>query len=176
MLRFFIEVDAVDPLSMANNALRIAKEVEDSNGCKLDNVWILFDKDDFPPENFNNAIYKMHSLSYGQTKFRALWSNQCFELWLLLNFINMQSAINREEYIDKLAVYLHDKYKKNDKDIFNKIMQNGGDITKAINYAKMLTSLQNVPASNDPATTVYEFFEHFSKYLGIDKWSNCGDI
>ncbi len=167
LLRFFIEVDAVDPMNMANNVLATATVVERENNLKMDHVWVLFDKDDFPHENFNNAIGKIHSLSNVHTKYHALWSNQCFELWLLLNFINMQSAINREAYIEKLESYLQEKYKKNDKEIFGKVTLKGGNIVKAVTYAKALINENITPANNDPATKVYEFFEYFQNYLGL---------
>ena len=123
---------------------------------------------DFPDENFNNAINKIHSLSTKSVTFYALWSNECFELWLLLNFINMHSAISREEYIVKLEKYLQEKYRKNDKNIFGKIMLKNGSIEKAISYAKSLIDIENkTPSNNNPATNVYRFFEHYSKYLRI---------
>lgn len=169
LLQFYIVVDAVDPMSMANNALNITQKVEKENRCQIDHVWVVFDKDDFPNENFNNAISLISSLKYKTTKFHSLWSNQCFELWLLLHFINMQSAINREAYITKLEKYIKEKYMKNDKTIFGKIVVKNGDVKKAITYAKSLINNGIPPANNDPATKVYEFFEHFSKYLNL--WS-----
>ena len=56
---------------------------------------------------------------------------------------------------------------QNDKNIFRKIALKGGNIVKAIDYAKALIDETLSPASNDPATTVYEFFDHFRKYLGL---------
>ncbi len=167
LLRFFIIVDAVDPLNMAKNVSAITAEVQQQNNCIMNNVWVLFDKDDFLPENFNNAISKIYSLSDNSTKFHALWSNQCFELWLLLNFINLQSSIDREDYIDKLNKYLKVKYKKNDKNIFKNVMNSGGNIEKAIAYSKALINESITPSNNDPATKVYEFFEYFNKYLNL---------
>ncbi len=142
LLRFFIEVDAVDPMNMAKRVRLKTDSIEKNKGCKIHNVWVLFDKDDFPDENFNNAINKIHSLSTKSVTFYALWSNECFELWLLLNFINMHSAISREEYIVKLEKYLQEKYRKNDKNIFGKIMLKNGSIEKAISYAKSLIDIE----------------------------------
>ena len=81
----------------------------------------------------------------------------------------MQSAINRSAYIEKLEVYLKEKYNKNDELIFEKVNLKGGNIVKAMRYAKALTEKDVSPARNDPATKIYEFFEHFEKYLGL--WS-----
>ena len=167
LLKFINEVDAVDPMGMANNLAEKIAEIKNVYGRKPDHVWVLFDKDDFPDTNFNNAISKIQGLSDEETKCHALWSNECFELWLLLNFINLQSAIDRQGYIDKLEKYLHEKYNKNDKYIFEKIIKSGGDIDRAIINAKHLISETLSPAKNNPATKVYEFFEYYKTYLGI---------
>ena len=95
-----------------NNVSDITENVAKKENCKIQHVQVLFDKDNFKPDNFNNAIAKVKCLTNSTTTYHALWSNQCFELWLLLNFINMQSAINKEAYIEKLEVYLKEKYKK----------------------------------------------------------------
>ena len=167
LLKFYIEVDAVDPMNMANNVLVKTRTIEKKNNCKIDHVWLLFDKDDFSHENFNNAINKIQNTTNEQTKYHALWSNQCFELWLLLNFINLTASISRKAYIQKLEKYLQEHYEKNDKDIFDKVLAKGGNLLKAVENAKSLLDDKKTPANNDPATKVYEFFEHFEKYLGL---------
>ena len=167
LVEFFYVVDPVDPLNMANKVELRTENAEKKYNCHMDHVWILFDKDDFTSDNFNNAISKIESIEKDDTKFHVLWSNQCFELWLLLNFINMHSSINRTAYIDKIENYLQEKYNKNDTLIFEKINFKGGNVLKAIRYAKALVDKEVSPAKNDPATKVYEFFEHFKKYLNL---------
>lgn len=167
LIEFYYAVDAVDPLNMAKNVEARTKKAEKENLCRIDHVWVLFDKDDFTSDNFNNAINKIQNIEKKDTLFHVLWSNQCFELWLLLNFINMQSSIKRDKYIDKLEIYLQEEYVKNDKLIFEKINIKGGNIVKAVRYAKALINTNITPANNDPATKIYEFFEHFRKYLNL---------
>ena len=154
-------------MNMANNVERRTLKAERDNNCHIDHVWVLFDKDDFTQENFNNAISKIESVEKNETTFHVLWSNQCYELWLLLNFCNMQSAIDRSAYIDKLELYLKEKYNKSDELIFEKINLKGGNILKAIRFAKALVDESISPAKNDPATKIYEFFDHFRKYLNL---------
>ena len=163
---FDVVVDSVDPLNMAYNAQSIVSKIEKENRIKLNHVWVVFDKDDFPNDNFDNTIMKLNSMSSDNIKYHALWSNKCFELWLLLNFVRNQAAISVSEYMTKLSEYLGEKYKKNDKDIFNKIIAKRGRISTAIRYAKSLIG-NSAPSANDPATTVYEFFEFYIKYLNI---------
>ena len=167
LVEFCYAVDPVDPMNMANKVKKRTLKAERDNNCHIDHVWVLFDKDDFTQENFNNAISKIESIEKNETTFHVLWSNQCYELWLLLNFCNMQSAIDRSSYIEKLELYLKEKYSKSDKLIFEKINLKGGNILKAIRFAKALVDESLSPAKNDPATKIYEFFEHFNKYLNL---------
>ena len=62
---------------------------------------------------------------------------------------------------------MQEHYEKNDKDIFDKVLAKGGNLLKAVENAKSLLDDKKTPANNDPATKVYEFFEHFEKYLGL---------
>lgn len=167
LVSFIVDVDAVDPFNMAKNAEEKVKKIERDQNLIVDYVWILFDKDDFPDENFNNAINKINSLSNSNKKYFALWSNSCFELWLLLNFMYLQSDVTREEYYLKLSECLKEKYKKNDSEIFGKILLKNGNIKQAIENAKKLVDNSLSPSKNAPATTVFKFFDFYSKYLKL---------
>ena len=70
--------------------------------------WVVFDKDDFD-EHFDNAINK--ALGKG---LNVAYSNESFELWLLLHFDLLTSAIGRKDYINKLTDNLK-KLTKNNK-------------------------------------------------------------
>ena len=167
LVSFIVDVDAVDPFNMAKNAEEKVKKIERDQNLIVDYVWILFDKDDFPDENFNNAINKINSLSNSNKKYFALWSNSCFELWLLLNFMYLQSDIARSEYFDKLSECLNEKYKKNDSEIFGKILLKKGNLKQAIINANRLLDNNLSPSKNVPATTVSKFFEFYNKYLKL---------
>lgn len=164
---FLIVPDPSDPLTMANNAVNLTTSIEREQNIIFNHVWIVFDKDDFPAENFNNAIKKITALSSTDKEYHPLWSNQCIELWFLLHFIDMHSSISRRDYVQKLEQYLCEKYKKNDLHIFGKIIYKRGRVAMAVRYAKNLIKDNITPSQNDPATKVYEFFEFYSKYLGI---------
>ncbi|WP_252234833.1 RloB family protein [Clostridium sp. ZS1] len=101
------------------------------------------------------------------------WSNESFELWLLLHFQNLNAAIHRDDYIDKLNTHFKNKnlnngkYDKNIRDIF--------DITfPYINVAiKRSNSLiedhknNNVfsPNKMNPATRVQDLVSELIKYI-----------
>lgn len=61
----------------------------------FDYVWVVFDKDD--NADFNEAIEMAE-----RAGFRCAWSNESFELWFCLHFIDLVSAISRKHYIEIL--------------------------------------------------------------------------
>ena len=63
----------------------------------VDECWVVFDKDDFN-KDFNNAINKAKT-----NGLKVAYSNEAFELWFLLHFNFMNSAIRREDYNTKLT-------------------------------------------------------------------------
>lgn len=67
-----------------------------------DEVWIVFDKDDFPNDNFDNAIFRAEA---HDTK--VAWSNQAFEYWLILHFDDHQGVgLHRKDYDELINKYL----------------------------------------------------------------------
>ena len=77
-------------------------EKEAAQNGPFDQVWVVFDKDDFPAANFDNAIFKAEHLGFG-----VAYSNQAFEYWLVLHFEDHQGgAMHRDDYHEKLNTYL----------------------------------------------------------------------
>lgn len=68
---------------------RAVKDVARSNNV-YKHVWLVFDKDDFPPENFDRTAELCASESTDETRYHPIWSNQCIELWFLLHFMFLQ--------------------------------------------------------------------------------------
>ncbi len=172
-VNFDCVADAVDPLQMAT-------KVEDryllsKNDVKpYNHIWIVFDKDDFGKDNFDNAINKIRKLNnkYDRknesVQFHSLWSNECIELWFLLHFCYLNTAIGREAYFEKLGTFIG-KYKKNDEGIAGKLLLHNGQLSKAISNAEKLlvNNKNNTPANSNPATNVVEFFNFYKNYLGL---------
>ena len=80
---------------------RAVKDVARSNNV-YKHVWLVFDKDDFPPENFDRTAELCASESTDETRYHPIWSNQCIELWFLLHFMFLQADLHRDEYWPKL--------------------------------------------------------------------------
>ena len=79
--------------------------------CKVDcggwdryeRFWLVYDKDDFPYDNFDNTQFSAEKRK--GSKIRVAWSNECIELWFLLHFQEYVSNNGREQYIKKLNEY-----------------------------------------------------------------------
>ena len=49
---------------------------------------VRYDKDSFPPEDFNGVEQRARQLSRENSdlQYHAAWSNECIEFWFLLQF------------------------------------------------------------------------------------------
>ncbi len=92
---------------LVEETLSIKNDLELRNSMQFDRVWVVFDKDDF--EDFNEAIMKAKKLG-----FECAWSNEAFELWYILHFTYLDTAINRDAYIKKLSEAFRKKMGDND--------------------------------------------------------------
>ena len=68
----------------------------------FDEIWVVFDLDDFKEDDFDNAIY----MANGMNRCHAAWSNECFEYWYLLHFDKYVSAMKRKTIFDKLETLI----------------------------------------------------------------------
>lgn len=133
---------------------------------KFDQVWAVFDKDDFPDVNFNNAIKKASS-----NNIHCAWSNEAFELWFLLHFQFVNNKMNRYDYesflereIQKASGNQKYKYFKKDPETYS-ILKNFGNQNQAIEWAKSLEKCfsDNKFATHNPCTQVYKLVENLIK-------------
>ena len=60
-------------------------------GLPYAKIFVLFDKDSFTANQFNNAIKMAISRGY-----IPIWSNECFELWYIIHSDYLHSDIGRE--------------------------------------------------------------------------------
>lgn len=77
--RNVIEIDiqgvGKNPSKLVNKAKQLQEQEE------YDQVWCVFDRDSWAPEDFNNAIQNAIKLG-----FNVAYSNEAFELWYVLHF------------------------------------------------------------------------------------------
>ena len=124
--------------------------------------WVVFDKDDFPENDFNSAI-----LSARQNGFEVAYSNQAFEFWFLLHFNLYQGALHRSRYEKMLSTLLGFAYTKKSgvsSKMFNALFLKQ---EQAINHAKTIMKQfdGNNPAQQESSTTVYRLVEELNNFL-----------
>ena len=156
--------------SLVNRAIQIA------NSESYDQVWCVFDKDDFNDIDFNNAIEIADANNFG-----VAYSNQAFEYWLILHFDDHQGGgMHRKDYDDKLNMLLKEysltydgKNSKIISEEFFELLDGIDEKTKkerkqlAIERAKRNLSqvLHNSPAKAESSTTLFRLVEEIVKYI-----------
>ena len=155
-----------------------------NRGENINHVWIFFDKDDFPTSNFNSANNAINSMNNSDNEveengfkfnketgisWHSCYSNESFELWFLLHYNLITTKLNRKQYIEKLENIkqlkeINFKYEKSKDNMFDIIINHGGNLNFAIKNAKKLC-FENV--NNNPSTAVYTFVEFFKNYMEL---------
>ncbi len=162
---------AINTLKVVEEAIRI----RDESSQKYDSIWAVFDKDSFPDNDFNNAIFKAKA-----NDISCAWSNEAFELWYLLHFHNRTTPMSRTDYQKSIenavenAMINNKKRKKNQKnknfqyeknsvEMFE-ILEKYGNQSQAISWAKQqCESFENEDfATHNPATKVYGLVEQIT--------------
>lgn len=137
-------------------------------------VWLVFDRDSFPADDFDNAIAiaadeELKFKADGELispHWHAAWSNEAFELWYLFHFQeNTGGAISRDRYKEMLSEHLGFTYAKNDPDMFERLLPYVED---AIGRAER--ACRKWPASvpchdRNPATEVYRLVSDLLMYI-----------
>lgn len=129
------------------------KKKEENDGFDTE-WWVVFDKDDH--QQFDQVIQKAES-----SGIKVAYSNECFELWFILHFEFLSTAIGREKYYEKLTNLLGQKYNKKSSHIYSLIKDKEAiAIRNAKNLEKQHTEEGvSVISKRDPSTTVYKLVE-----------------
>ena len=136
-------------LALVHKAIHI-KEQEKLKGRTYNQNWVVFDKDDFPENDFEVA-----------------YSNQAFEFWFLLHFNLYQGALHRSRYEKMLSALLGFAYTKKSgvsSKMFNTLFSKQ---EQAINHAKTIMRQfdGNNPAQQESSTTVHLLVKELNKFL-----------
>lgn len=163
-----IEGVGMNTRSLVEYALEQFRAKQKTAVYSVDSLWVIFDKDSFPAEQFNQAI----ALCGREKGVHAVWSNQAFELWYILHFHYTESDLSRETYQERLERALRERgcadfqYRKNDPDMLEKL-ERYGDVDVAIQNAKRLTARwgdRNDFAHQNPRTEVYRLVAELKRY------------
>ena len=94
---FSIDGTGYNTESLVKKGIELKQAWENNLERTVDKLWVVFDKDSFRPEAFNNAIQLCLN---NQSHIEAAWTNEAFELWYLLHFHFYNTDINRKQYQD----------------------------------------------------------------------------
>ncbi|MCD1259604.1 RloB domain-containing protein [Paenibacillus athensensis] len=159
-----IQGEGKNTLSLVKEAVRLQEQAAD-RGTPYVQVWCVFDRDSFSKDQFNEAIALCE-----RKRIRYAFTNEAFELWYLLHFAFVDTALSRDQYKDKLSEYLCQEYRKADPGIYALLAELGNQHL-AIRWAKELRKFhfhrdgKHDPCMQNPSTTVHELVDILNQYL-----------
>lgn len=174
------EGDRIVVVGGKDNTLRLVEkaeeEVENRKRSSLPpyyHVWLVFDRDSFPEDDFDNAIASAtRSAEFGpcgeflQPHWHAAWSNEAFELWYILHFKDgTGGGIKRDRYKKMLEHFLGHPYAKNSPSMFNELLPRmESALTRARRGFEKWPDA--VPCHDrNPATAVYQLVDALMQYM-----------
>ena len=166
-----------DPKRVVEEAIEERKKLALEAKRDVDEVWVTFDKDDADEnvkkiKNFEEAFEVAL-----QENIEVAYSNEVFEIWLLLHFTNINKDIPlpRNQVYDMLQVqirktkkyaeYVYDHKKPNPKTI--EIVFEIGSLESAIKRAEILMEKQKgrKPIEANPSTKVYILMQQLQAWI-----------
>ena len=154
--RINVEIEVIGaagaPTRVVETAIT-AKAAAVESGTPFDQVWAVFDKDDFTKKDVNTACRLAK-----QSGIEVAFSNECFELWYLLHFDYLDAALGREHLYEKLAQRLPFSYDKAVTKIHPFIHPRLPD---AIRNAKKLWEINGAKKEN-PCTGIHMLVKEFA--------------
>ena len=142
--------------------VKYAQKIVNQSYKMYGQVWVVFDKDEYSDEQFNNAI-KLN-------EYNSAWSNPNFEVWILSHFKKLNKSMTKVETLKQVTKEFSKiglgEYKKNDKELFTKI-SGEGKMEKAIKNCEEVYELMRgqAPASSNPTTTVFMLVNDLKEYM-----------
>ena len=153
--------EAMNTMTLVNKAISI-READKAKKRFYDQCWVVFDKDDFPAKDFNQAI------KYAEKNgFQVAYSNQAFEYWFLLHFNLYQGPIHRNQYKNMLEKLIGMPYSKTEGSgavMYNLLLVRQGQAIK--NSETVLAEISHGnSAEEESSTTVHKLVKELNKYL-----------
>jgi hypothetical protein len=143
----------LNTVSLVEKAIKL----RDQATGEYDQVWCVFDVEDYSVQVVNAAIDLAN-----KNHIRVACSNQAFELWYLLHFHFYHTATDRKQYEKKLTDLLGLAYEKNIC-LYAKLVDR--QETALRNAQALLGEYQPYnPARNDPSTTVHLLVEQLNRF------------
>jgi len=156
-------------LGVVTEAIAERKRIyEDNNHRSIDEAWVVFDKDDLDQSPGNRKNFESAFELAAKENIKVAYSNECFELWLVLHFIDVSPStpLPRQDVYKKLrdAVnaslpegetpfeYVHGS--ANVVDYVSRFGDETAAMTRAAALKNYHESLSHVPIESNPVTYV----------------------
>ncbi len=148
-----------------NGLLAYARKLVETKRPETAVVWLMYDKDDFPYDNFDNTQYSAESGGQKNQKrvYKVAWSNESLELWFVLHFQELTVNVGRDKYIDLLEK--HCGYEKNDPMLYQKMRPYTQIALQRAKKQYEAYPEGTPPSQRCPATRVFELVEELQQYL-----------
>lgn len=162
--------EGYNTVSLVNRAIVLAQQ------GNYDQVWCVFDKDDFNDNDYNAAIQIAEVNNFG-----VAYSNQSFEYWFLLHFIDHQGGgMHRNSYNDKInellkpfnVIYDGNGSKLIEEDFFELLEGIDGKTSRKRVELAILRAERNYedfdhknPAKEESTKTVFKLVRELLKYM-----------
>lgn len=149
--------DAVSIIAYAENYVKANK----GEFQKDDIIYCIFDRDG----NDNEKLDKARKMA-SKNGFKIIFSNPCFEYWILCHFEYFQQCCDAKELVSRIRERHLTDYRKNDPDIYEKTELY---IPPAVINAKRSVQkhvdkkVDPISEDSNPCTTVYTLMETFMK-------------
>lgn len=150
----------ITPPQLVQRALSLKRKASDRIELEeYDQVWCVFDKDDWEDDEFNDLIEDAKNEGLD-----VAYSNQAFELWFLLHFHYYDNPMHRDQYEGKLSKLLGHRYRKNAKDMYYRLYSMQKTAIKNAEKLLALYTFRN-PAKDNPSTTVHLLVRELNRFL-----------
>lgn len=155
-----------------------ARIYEDNNHRSIDEAWVVFDKDDLDQTPGNRINFESAFELAAKEKIKVAYSNECFELWLLLHFIDVNPSLPlpRQEIYKKLGqavnAYLPEDEKQfeydhgaaNVVDYVSRFGDEASAMTRADTLKKNHLGLSHIPIESNPITYVDDLVQSLREW------------
>lgn len=161
--------EGYNTVSLVRRAVQLAKKEA------YEQVWCVFDKDDFKANDFNSAIAKAQSTGFG-----VAYSNQAFEYWILSHLDDHQGgAMHRMNYNARINELLQPykltydglNSKRITLEMFEVLNERDEKTKKSRGVLAIERAKRNYarydhanPAGEESSTTVFKLVEELLKY------------
>ena len=162
-------------LGVVQQAIEKRSKLETNDKTTIDQTWAVFDKDDLDKSEGNIERFNEAFDLGEEEEVKIAYSNECFELWLLLHFekVDPKKAIPRAEIYSRLekAIQKHQPefvYEHGNSNVV-KLVSKYGNKKAAIKRAEELFNYHNQekhqPIESNPNTLVYNLVRELDGWL-----------